>query len=377
MRRLTLALVVLAAGCRPAPEPAVVSSPVPATTDPAIAVGNLIQGIASVEELVAAGTASVGEISGLIDQVSMRGQFLGRIADYEKADALAERLVAQHPKDAAAWLARARTRSTFHRFDDALSDAARAEQCGADRSAVAGVRAGVAQARGRYAEALATRRAAAEGRPGILTIGNLATFRGEEGDAVEAARLFAQARTVYRDVSPFPLAWLDFQEGRQLMQRGRMAEARDHFQAAHDRLPQYAAATGHLGETEAALGHKDVAIALLTEAASESDDPDPAGHLARVLAEVGRKAESDAWKAKAAARFEELLAAHPDAFADHAAEFWLNPGGDAQRALALARHNYTLRPTQAACDLLKRTLADAGATPSRSDAPCSVPAATS
>ncbi len=371
MRRLAVALLLVAA-CRPAAEPVALAPPPlkPATTDPGIAVGNLDQGIASIEAVVARGQASVHEISGLIDQVSMRGQFLGRIADYEKADALAESLVSAHPEDAAAWLARARTRATFHRFADALADTAEAESRGADAAALTAVRAGVAQARGRYDEALPQRQAAATGRPGILSLGALAALRGEQGELAEATRLFAEARASYRDVSPFALAWLDFQQGRMLMQRQKWPEARAFFQAAHDRLPQYAAATGHLGEAEAALGRTDAAIALLTQAATTSDDPDPAGHLARALRQAGRTGDAAAWTGRAARRFDELLGKHKDAFADHGAEFWIDPGGDPPRALRLARHNYALRPTAFACDLLKRALAAADAAPDRSDAPC-------
>jgi hypothetical protein len=56
----------------------------------------------------------------------------------------------------------------------------------------------------------------------------------------------------------------------------------------------------------------------------------------------------------AQARYDELLARHHDAFADHAAEFWLTIGGDPERALSLARQNLSLRQTRRARALVRR-----------------------
>ena len=49
----------------------------------------------------------------------------------------------------------------------------------------------------------------------------------------------------------------------------------------------------------------------------------------------------------AEARYDELLTCHQDAFADHAAVFWLTLGDDPGRALRLARQNLSLRQTPA------------------------------
>ena len=53
--------------------------------------------------------------------------------------------------------------------------------------------------------------------------------------------------------------------------------------------------------------------------------------------------EAGKWRNKAAARYDELMALHPEAFADHAAEFWLEAGADPSRALRLARKNLEVR----------------------------------
>ena len=125
--------------------------------------------------------------------------------------------------------------------------------------------------------------------------------------------------------------------------------------AAVRRLPAYVPAQGHLAELEAALGEPAEAIARLRPLALVSDDPDYATQLARILGDAGETDEAQTWRAKAEARYDELLARHRDAFADHAAEFWLTIGGDPKRALSLARHNLSVRQTPRARALVCRS----------------------
>jgi hypothetical protein len=59
---------------------------------------------------------------------------------------------------------------------------------------------------------------------------------------------------------------------------------------------------------------------------------------------------------------------HPEAFADHAAEFWLTAGADPSRAPGLARINLAVRATPRAHDLLRQaTFALETAGPDRTD----------
>lgn len=363
MRATALGVAALLLGaCRTSPAASPAGGAVKlATTDGSIAVANMDAEIESLETARRDERLTAGRPHALVDLYLARGQFLGRIADYERAEALAEDLVRQAPADPASYLSRAATRSTFHRFPDALADLDRAEELGLRGDRLDSPRAAILQATGRYEEALALRRQLSKARPDLLTLGAEATALGERGETEAAERLFRRAPSGYRDVSPFPVAWLEFQQGLMWMRAGDMARARELFEAARERLPQYAAATGHLGEIEAALGHRDRAIALLGGIAASTDDPDAAGQLARVLAEAGRAAEAAWWREKVAARYEELLARHPQAFADHAAEFWLGAGGgDPHKALALARKNLDLRRTPASYSLVARAELAAG-----------------
>ena len=72
------------------------------------------------------GHATAEDRIALIDLLTLRGLILGHIADYERAEEIAERLVRDEATDGMALVARARTRAVFHRFTDALGDLDRA-----------------------------------------------------------------------------------------------------------------------------------------------------------------------------------------------------------------------------------------------------------
>ena len=139
-------------------------------------------------------------------------------------------------------------------------------------------------------------------------------------------------------------------------EQGDLGHAREWLTSAWCRLPAYAQAEGHLAGVEAALGERDVAIARLTRLAGASDDPDHASQLAGILGQDDRSEEAGVWRARAGARYDELVARHPAAFADHSAEFWLTVGGDPQRALGLAQQNFAVRRTPRAYALLSRAM---------------------
>ena len=242
-----------------------------------------------------------------------------------------------------AFLARARARATFHRFTDALSDLDEALRLGADPADVDAERAAIFQAVGRYDEALTFFREAVERRADFASLGALARFTLRRGDVATAEQLLR------RESGSLPRGFAVSAGAAGLPARPHVARAggspsrAQWLSAAHRRLPAYAPAQGHLAEVEAALGETDSAIARLRPLTITSDDPDYAAQLARILSEVGRVEEAREWRARAASRYDELVAPHPEAFADHAAEFWLEAGADPHRALSLARRNLEVR----------------------------------
>ena len=171
----------------------------------------------------------------LIDLLLLRGEVLGRIADYEHAAELAVELVHDAPDDARAWLARARTRATFHRFAEALADLETAGQNSLDRAMMDAERVPILQAVGCYWHALVLCEDAAKRRPGFTTLGALAVLQAEHGEVAAAELLFADARRCYQDVSPFPIASLDYRRGLMWLGQGDLPAARTWFCAAQRR----------------------------------------------------------------------------------------------------------------------------------------------
>ena len=325
-------------------------------TDGTIALRNLEAQIEGLQPEAALCRAPVDERVRLIDLLALRGSILGTIADYERAQELADRLVHGAITAAPAFFARAQARALFHRFADALEDLEVAERLGADADVVNRERAAVFQGLGRYDEAFAIREEAAHRSPSFESLGALTTLHAERGDTERAVRLHAESVRRYRGISPLPLATLNFQLGVMWMREGDFDRARDLLTAARRYVAAYVPAQGHLAEVEAELGNPESAVALLYPLATTSDDPDYAGQLARILADVGSTEEARYWRQHAAERYDELIALHPEAFADHAADFWLGVG-EPQKALRLAQVNFANRETPRARALLSRAVA--------------------
>lgn len=321
------------------------------TTDGGIAVSNLLSTIESGERLLRAQQKDEPRLMAtLVELRCAVGQYLGRLADYDRAEALAERLVRLAPKEPAAYLARARVRSVFHRFAEAHADLAQAESLigGAKDPRIASLRIALLQAQGKLDEALALAKAQrAQRAPDLSSLGIEALLRGALGQVREADALFSEAQRHFRDVAPFPVAWLYLQQGLMWEGEGMSGRARELYAAAHERLPAYATAASHLAAMEAATGRRDVAVAILRPIVKTSDDPEYMGQLAALLAPA-EAAEAGRLLAQARARYEALLRRHPEAFASHAARFFLGPGKDPARAARLARQHLATAETQEA-----------------------------
>ncbi|WP_333772690.1 tetratricopeptide repeat protein [Streptomyces sp. IBSBF 3136] len=325
-----------------------------ATTAGVIAMGNLH---ARIEGLT--GQATRGSLTGagwdeLVELTALRGHVLGRIDEAERAASLAEMFVDRSPGDPRARVARARLAARFHRFSAALADLDAAAAMGLERRRLDEERAAVHQAVGRYDEALAAHRRALSERRGFSALAALARWHAECGEAAEAERWFVAARRGYRGVSPFPLAELECQCGQVWLSAGDLARARLWLDEAVRRLPPYAPARGRLAGIDAVRGGTAGVIGRLRRLARDSDDPHYAAQLAGVLADGQAWSEARFWRARAADHYELLVARHPEAYADHAAEFWLTVGGDPERALRLSLQNLALRPTPRARALVSR-----------------------
>lgn len=291
-------------------------------------------------------------LKGAVDLLLTRGQFLGSIEDYATADDLAARYAAAHPDDPAGYLLRAEVHARLHRFDAAVADLVAAEKLGMVASDGVALRTVIAQGRGNYEDALRHRKEAADKRPNGLTLGALAALYAERGELDEAHATFERAVGELGRGSPIGPAWLLFQWGRAYELQDSMSEARDLFELAYNRFPRYAEAAAHYAGTLAATGRRPEALKVLRELVTVTDHPEFQGQLAELEAAAGNTAAAESLIEQARAGWERWLTPFPEAFADHAARFYLGVGANPKRAHELATINAGVRRTPASLTLL-------------------------
>ncbi len=317
------------------------------TNDGEATVANLGGQIGVLEGLIRGGGEQTSNRRALVPMLSARAQFVGRVADAERAAALADDLVRDVPGQTWPLLLRASTRAALHLFSAALADLDEARKRGTPADTLDEQRAAILEGQGDLDAALAIRRAVREARPDLTNLGLEAALLGKLGRADEARALFSRAIADYRSIAAFPVAWLFLQEGLFWESAGDTARARAYYRAAHERLPAYGHAASHL----AMLVPPARGIELLTPIVAASDDPEFELVLSGRLRAAGRTAEADARAAHAGARYAELVARHPEAYAEHLGWFLLDEGKDPGKAFALARQNLAVRHTEKAYQL--------------------------
>ncbi|HVZ89101.1 MAG TPA: hypothetical protein VHG72_19180 [Polyangia bacterium] len=367
------ALVVGCGRAAPPPAPAPVEEaayPTLKTTSGEIATHNFLAELAQAEKQHAAQPKNLRRTRALVELLLQQAQFFGKLASYDEIEALTKQVLAAAPQEGEAHLLRARSLSALHEFVAARGELDRAAALQADPDAVEHLRIGICQATGDIDQALVQLRAWRRVRPSFNTFAAEAGALADKHDYPRAAAAFVAARSHYTDVSPFAVAWLEFQEGHMWESAGRSDRARPLFESALARLPRYAAAAGHLAGLAAAFGDPDGlerARQLLEPLVAGTDDPEYVGQLGALYRQTHRPDDGDRLVKRATLEYQRLVARHPAAFYDHAARFFLHAGGDPERALDLARRNLAVRSTPDARELL--TEAERAATATASFSP--------
>ena len=171
----------------------------------------------------------------------------------------------------------------------------------------------MAQGRFDEADALGVLREPAAGAPvDAMELATAAVLAGERAMDGDAERLFDRAGTAYRDVSPFPVAWVNYQHGWLLERRGNLAGAKALYSIALSVLSSFAHACVHL----AALETPERARALLQPLVATADDPGVSAAYADALRRLGHPDEAAPYVRAARTGYDNLVARHPDAYAD-------------------------------------------------------------
>ncbi|MBK7579512.1 MAG: hypothetical protein IPI67_04820 [Myxococcales bacterium] len=326
------------------------------TTSGEIALGNLTAQLSVAESDFAARPKDLDVRSKLVELLATRADATGSIGDLTRSAELGRGAVELHPDVAQAFRMRARAETTLHRFSAALTDLDAAERHGLKAAELAGDRATIFHALGRYDEALVIRKRQAESNPGLRSLGLYAALLSDMGQHTAADEGFAKAVRSYRDVSPFPVAWLLFHHGTALEKSGQVPRAKEMFQAAVARMPMHAHARIHL----AALEPPAAGLAWLAPIADKIDDPEVWALQAQLFAKTSRADDAAQAKQRAAKQFEALGRDFPEAFADHLARFALGPGNEPGTALRWAAKNLELRKTSESYQLALEAAVKAG-----------------
>jgi hypothetical protein len=286
-----------------------------------------------------------------------RAQFVGTYDDLARAEQLASTLLANGAEnDAAARLLAARVKGGLHDFA-----AAAKHRLAANPAAPADALTSVATGDNlEGAHALAT--TAARDQPSLQSVSALASVEAALGHYELADTLYQDSLESYRDVSPLPVAWVQFQRGVMWSEMAAQPErALPLYQDAVRRLPGYVTANVHLAELEYQRGEHSQATRRLEDLVANAtlQDPEPLGLLGEWL-QSGDAQRSTELIRNASARYEQLLARFPLAFLDHGAEFFAGPGRDPSRALRLALRNLENRRTPRAFQVAIQSATAAG-----------------
>jgi tetratricopeptide (TPR) repeat protein len=284
----------------------------------------------------------------VVEHEQLTAQFVGDVQALDRLEALAGQLARVESASARSALIQAQVASMMHRFADARHFLAQADTGGALSADVNRVLLNIDQACGANLEkVLSERREAARKSGRTEDLVALGALLADLREFPAADRIYRQALEAYRDVSPFPVAWVCFQLGvlwGELVPEPQTEQAARWYRTAIDCFPSYTKARVHLAEIYSSSGRASDAEALLIPAIPSSD-PEVRWRLADVLASQKRHAEAEVHMQAAQFGFEALLERHLLAFADHGAEFYAGSGNNWRRALDLARVNVVNRPT--------------------------------
>jgi tetratricopeptide (TPR) repeat protein len=323
-----------------------------------IAVANLSASIESLE-LSRVKHRTFEDEAALSKFLFLRGDLLGRIVEHDRAELVAKKSIAFSPDTASTLYIRARLAERFHRFEEANALLDQALAAGHPKDEVNVERAAVLQAIGRYSEALVLRERLAKDNPSIQTLGALATLLAEMDQWAAAESCYAAAVETDEGISPIPCGQLLFEWGVSAMRRGALDRAEELFVELDAILPQHVPGRGHRAEVALARGQLDLAEALIAPVLTIADDPEYRATYAEILAARGELEAAASAAERAAGVYELLLTRRPEAYADHAAVFFMGVGNRPRLAVDLASANWKLRDTPRSRSLLERALRNA------------------
>ena len=167
---------------------------------------------------------------------------------------------------------------------------------------------------------------------------------------------YAAALAADGGASPLPAGQLLFEWGVSAMRRGDLDRAEEIFAELGRILPQHVPGRGHRAEVALARGQTDLALALIEPLPEIADDPEYRATYAEILEARDDRELASGETELAAAAYRQLLARRPEAYADHAAWFFMGIGNRPHLAVDLATATWKLRDTPRSRALLEKAL---------------------
>ncbi len=287
-----------------------------------------------------------------------RARFACRLEDFRRAESALARAFEVAEPGSGPFLLRARLNSALHRFDRIESDLASIEKGvlvdAHTRAAIALQHGDLEFQCGRYDSALSNYEKSWSLDPEPETACAFANYHAKLGFDAKAAEWTEVAARRVRGPSPVLRSWLYLQRGLMRLDRGEYDAALDEYSRAGAALPGWCLIEEHIAEAQALLGNTAQALEIYARVEQATGNSEFMAAIAAIHKSAGRIEEASEWALRAGREYDRLLAEHPEAYAAHALEYFLDWDTEPGRALRLAEENFQLRPGAEARILLAR-----------------------
>lgn len=268
----------------------------------------------------------------------------------KQAEQALERSLEVAPDNYDALKLRAKLMLTFHRFEEALEVARRAQAAGPRDHDNYGAMTDALVELGEYPAAVEAAQKMVDLRPDTSSYARISYLRLLHGDtkgAIQAMRLAAQSANP-QDTER--MAWCHVQLGEALLNAGERAAAAREFERALFSFPNYGAALDAKARILVASGDVEGAIEIYRSEYERTPGADTALALGDLHTKLGRRDEAP----KYYAAFESLERENATLENDmhHLVVYWLDHDQNLDEALALARKERERRQDVYTCDRL-------------------------
>jgi tetratricopeptide (TPR) repeat protein len=245
---------------------------------------------------------------------------------------------------------RAKLLLTFHRFEEALAVARRAQAANPQDHDNYGAMTDALVELGEYPAAVEAAQRMVDLRPDTSSYARVSYLRWLHGDtagAAEAMRLAAQSASPQ---DPEKMAWCHVQLGDALLSSGRAAEAEREFDRALYIFPEYGMALDAKARARVAANDFDGAIEIYRRGHEREPSADSALALGDLYARLGRADEANTHYSTFESLERENAAAENEWH--HFVYYWTDHDKNLDEALALARKERGRRKDIYTCDAL-------------------------